>query len=1433
MAYFNLHRRFVERKTYDASELVAAEVRGRRLSWDEVVANTPCVVVAPANFGKTTEMRERAKYLRRQSEHTAFVVLHQIAARGSVEQALERDELAAYQAWQASPGSQLTLFVDSLDEAAASTRDGIEYLLTRLAEDADWPSPNVRWVLSTRPAVLNDSIYSKLKELLGASVVTTAASTSAPPADPAATSARASTHPTAPAPSALRLYSMAELDTRQATAYLNGRHPAMQANDVLRVSRERGLVGFTYSPGGLDILAHINLIGDPPSCLTEVFSRVTDAVALLRGGDTRLQATTQAAESVVHDAASRLASASQVCQLMNVEMPSDTLDIPKTALSARLIANPFLSDAATAALLSTQIFIDVGLSQVKMYPDELTPFLAARRLSTLVQSESQAKILMQSFSWRSSTGEMGVHRQFLPLMGWLATLNKDCRKEILQVDPHALALFGDLRNSSVPLRDAEAALTSTILRQVELGERPGRGQFYPTSENYWQAGSPRLERVISALYRKHSDDHWARETLTAIATASRSPILREQVLKRHARQYTNVLHDNDDLRYLLELGLPEDLKQLASAVAASHSATDSAVARVIEGTGWAYLTPTAAARLVARQMMGESEGFNTGYMLESSTLLDSATDAQLYEFCRALVERLPTELRDSGEGRSDGERLIEKTIHSVSRLVARVPSHYSQETADLCITLQAMLHELGMLPNLASLQSAFVGNTALRRRLLQTIAQQGQGKEQTLQRAFGGYDRLANFTEADVIQVADAELIRAYSDYMRSQTSELPRTSPGISLVKKDRFAIEPETTTWLQDHLESLRDGTNEQGLTWLAGWLMLTTKHSRYGEVDFMRLESRVGADIAGAARDGLSKAWRHRPPLSDEAQPSATYHITIAGLQGLHLELGDGKSLPPLTEAEVRRALRYGVFELNGLPKWFWPLAAANQATANDELLRIAGEWGNGPVSKAHAENLLMAAEVAPIGTREKLANFAWTYLLSGSVNSITAERLLQTVLSKPMSLPATVFELRALTRIQAAFSPRCGAGPVDQASLAIRAEATTWGAKWLSNFPASFRSEIHAWGQSDGDSARAFVYALASYLGRDRQSDFRRLAQASNDGVWALEGLCQWTRWAVDPADDYERPEGKLFSPNSREHAQRMRDGLVDAIASADSQYAYEALERLHSASHDVNFKQYLRYTQLELRERQLQRAPIHQRSYDLFEKSLQTDVTDFTSLAMAVESDIRAVQYDIEHGEFSLRSLFSTVDFVRANMLGVDGKKAGLALEETFQRLLASELNHYSNKRYTVTLESQTAESNRRDVLCSRYDWRASIELKMSARWTLEDYFEALEEQLVGQYMHHYDASAGFLVVVLQTVDREWIEKPTGRKLSFQDVLAVLASRARDLESKNPSLYLRVIGIDATTKQSFRAKKAATTAKTAARVTAKQTHLSKKAGARTS
>jgi hypothetical protein len=1406
-AYYDLKRRFVERPKYDPDELISSEISGRRLDWAKVLTSRFAVIVAPANYGKTTEMCQRAVHMRTSGEAAFFVALRKVSERHSVEKALDLDELNAFRAWSASPTTALTVFVDSLDEASAGKQDDIDYLVRNVTEAVQWPNVQVRWVISTRPAVLTADVIGKLSAVLVSPFLaaSVSVSTSSTMISAGVTTTEPITSGAATEPEKLLLYSMAPLESKQGELYLQSKYPAANPTELLRIARERGLAGLVSSPGGLDVLANIDLVARPPESLTDVFQRVVAAVQQLQSQDPRIEDAGSPAPMAVTEAVHKLASASQVCQLPNIEIPEEKLGVTQGVLSARLIASSLLSERALRQLLNSQLFIDVGHHQVKLYPDELLPFLGAQRLSGLVQSAEHAHKLVETFSWRSPTGEQGVYRKFLPLMGWLATLNQHCREEILERDPQAVAFFGDLRNSNMPLTVAKAALRDSIRRLAEQGDRLGRGYFNLTSENFWQAGADILKPLLQELFKEYGDKYRARDALLDIATSCRSDALRQFVLDKHGGDYRPLLLQSIDVRYLLELGLDADLAALAQAVKVEHTAGESLVSVLMTRLGWTYLSYAELAELVHRQFQLGRGGFYMSSALGAG-LLDSANDLQLYAFARSLVVKV-ARLRDrEGRDRTTCGRTDDRFVELVTEVLASLSSRTSftkhRRVALLCLVLQRVICDANFgSADISELRSSLQENAPVRRCLLRLIVRHAGQDSGRLWRGVYGYGSMCPVSVTDVQALGLESLTSIFDEREAIQAAHRAKPEPAPQTREK-RFKLGLKVKKELLDMLEQLRDGSATNGLAWTAGWLLQTNPNSRYGEVNIDVLECEGGKKIAQAVREGFSKVWRMRQPTCKEDEPRTTYQVTVAGLQGLHLELQEGKDLPALSDDEVRNALSYGVFEINGYPKWFWPLVQAHEAVAGQELRKMVQRACTGAVSLEHAEALLTSLEDAPQAVQAQLAPLAWTFLQEQpNLRDYVVEKLLRVATEVSSVTTKADFEGIAWRKMEAAFS-----GPLpkeeEKARTArdARKQAVAWASSWLMGYPSTFRKTLDKWLRKSPANARALIFELAAHLGRDRGSQLVRLAQMSDEGVDVLGALYQWTLETVRPEEDNDHTDGEVYTSGPRDSAEELRDALIPAIAAARSQRAYEVLERLRLAASGPR-AMYLRSVQVEMREAQAARPPIAQQRYNDFERDFTADVTDTTSFSMAVHADLLAVKYDIEQGEFSLRRFFSDLSFKRTT-----SEDEGLALEVDFQKLLASELNHLARGRYSVTVEPHTAEAKRRDVLCSKGDMYASIELKMSRRWTLEKYVEALEKQLVGQYMRHRKANTGFLVIVLQEVGKRWTDTATGKKVDFEGLLTILRDKALELEAKNRARYLRVIGIDATPPANFRDEK---------------------------
>ena len=1449
--YLNLDRRFGLLTKYSVEELLASDVLGKRLTWDRVLEGRLTLITARANFGKTFELAACAKRFRDEGKRAVFVPLHRLLGQVDFAEALSTEDDAAYRAWRATPTERLFFFVDSLDEAALGRDEGLQLALRRAARAVDWPDSNVTWVLSSRPATLTpdvlDIVQAELRSTLFSGKPSTSeksdgdtrelfaqGSGSSEPEDEAdeagtGTSSLGSADAASRIESTnsqcdqLKVYALLPLDSKAARLYLSARHHVADPQGMLTAARQFGLGGLSAGPGSLDVLAFVDLVNNPPRDLTDAFDRMVRGVQVQQRADHRERQVGSPSPETLTAAIEKLASASTVCQLPNVELAQESLRFRDGVLAARPIVGSLLSQDSLSYLLGSRLFIDSGHHQVKVYPDELLPYLAAKRLAGLVKSPEDASRLLANFTWSAATGECGVHRVYLPLAGWLSTLNSHCRQALIEVEPQAVAFFGDLRSPQVSLAEASNALDAAIERLVSAGDSLGRRHYTLTAENFWQVGKPGIEPTLLALFERHGSDWHARDALLDIATHARQDIFRERVLKTHSGDYAKLMQSSVDLHYILSLEREDDGAALAQALLSSAAVGEQIASALLSRLAWKSVDARGMAEVAARQFIGGRGGFHIDWAL-TREVADSAGPYDLYVLTRALLLRLSRSLK-AEKGRTSGRRPEHEFSELVMDMLALALDRADAPAARLA-RLCLVLHRFVRVFHLGGadrrkLRSALEKSTEVRRLFLQGLIDGTDKSEDGVWKAVFLYGSFAFWVDGD-----DAALAQpAFTALVSTMKARAALPAPPEPRPRERGPKLDKESKKQLLDVVEGMRDASNENALAWVAGWLTQTNHNSRYGECDYSVFEAKAGRDLSTAVRLGLSAVWRKRGPLWEEGELNSTCKITVAGLQGLHLDLGDGAALPVLTEHEVRQTIRYAPFEINGFPKWFWPVVRTCEPVALDEFRTILKGAALGAVSADKAETLIRHLDEAPGAIQRGLAQEAWSYVTGSSkTQEYATEAALTVATAHGGSVDRKAFEREACGRITSAFEvalPELGEVPVamdveeararqeleavfkDRSRL--RANAVVWGLFWLWHFPDSFGRDWEAWRASNKRASEEFMFNLAANLGEDRKTRLRDAAGKGPHGLNILKTLYEWVLSVVRETEDLTHEDGRVYSVGARDQAQHLREALLPAIASAKSQAAYDILEDLRGKA-DGHRAKYIRQLQFTMREDEAATTPLAQQNYDKFEYDFAPPVTSYVSFAQTVHNDLLAVKRNIEQGEFSLRRFFNTLTFEH-----VKTDTEGLALEEDFQALLGSELNHACLGRYGVTLEPILPDSTRRDVLCQIGDLRATVELKMSIRWTLEDYLVALEHQLKGQYMQSANSKIGFFVVVLQKEGRRW-NLPNGGTVDFTGLLGILASKAQELQTADAGLFLRVVGIDATPKEDFRAVRAGNKAK---------------------
>lgn len=1374
----DLQRTFVHLpgKDWSNSSAEMAEVAGETITWTDILSKRCSVIVGTANSGKSSEFELQRTALRKAGEHCALVPVRVLIGTESVRHAFDAAEWTAIEAWKVAKTSPLILFLDSIDEAAIRSSDDLKIALRKLSDAIGHSRTDVRWVLSTRPAMLNNDVRAAIAGALDVTFpelhVDDSSEATSDSIDCAAKSTTDEVKSTSE--ETVQRYALRDLTHKQTERYIRERLKITDAYKQIEAAQGHGLSSMLRTPGRLNLLGQMNIVANPPVTLSEIYRRAVD-LQLNDSAGIRKNISNATPESL-HKAISRIACASTLCEKLNIDLPA-TADAPdSSALSARTIVRE-LTDAGLSYLLGTSLFEDSGYyHQVKLQPDDFRAYLAAVRLNELINCKQDAINVLQVIGWKAPTGESGVFSKWLPMAGWLATLNRHFRIEVLNVDPQAVAFFGDLR--SVEPEDGKAAL-SKALERIAQGEYPGRHTYTLTSENYWQAGPSYLEGHLGELFDKFGSNKAARRVLLKIAIAAKSPCLKAKILAEVGDDYNALIRKTDSLAYFIEVAEDAERKKLAEFVRTPGETPAHALELLVESLAWNHLTAGDIAALTLHYAKKDSDNFSLRWRIKEA--LELASYEHKAKFAHHLLEALEEKIPEGshiavGRALREMDWLVEMVAETLASLIEDAPGPTeSQGAISLVETLVFAVEPYGFSTlDVKNLKKALSNNPAARIDLLSRITSRAGNNVGELQEKLFFQSSLFSPTLKEAEHIGSEPLITLLRQYEAQRNEQRPSENKRAN--RKDRAEIE-KTKERLKAEITAIEAGTAKDALAWIAQRLAFSNGHSsKYGDSTLEAFESEFGPELASATARGLAKLWRNEPPAKDENNPNSKYWITIAGLQGVNLELGGVSNPVMLSEDEAVRALDYALYEINGLPSWFWNVVERYSDTTIPFLKAVLEDHAKTALARERAVAVVSALRDASESMLHALGNSVWA--LACQMEPI-GEYELHTALSvvvNSKSVTAEQFSKEAKDRIF----------QIDEKLSAI------WAAHWISVAPGDLLGMLEAKDSSDKEAVEKLIFEVAANLEHDADTKLAELVKSNEQGIEALARMYLRLIDVIPPAADPVRPSGVVYSVGGREQARRFREKLPLLIASANSPRAYDALKALQACTKHEPELFWLRRLSSQVAETmRTPIAPMSEEDYLRFEQELHRPALDVETFAQSVENDILEVKDDIENGDFSPRR------FLGSRRKSTESKATyERALEDDFQLYLAGQLALIGKKRYSVVREEQLAEATRRDIGIHHPSLgRATLELKASETgWTLAEYKKALHEQLVGLYMKARGATIGFLVILLQR-ERKW-ECEDGATVDFAGLLTILVNEANALEVKRPDLRLRVIGINA-------------------------------------
>nr|VFK55062.1 MAG: hypothetical protein BECKTC1821F_GA0114240_100664 [Candidatus Kentron sp. TC] len=563
------------------------------------------------------------------------------------------------------------------------------------------------------------------------------------------------------------------------------------------------------------------------------------------------------------------------------------------------------------------------------------------------------------------------------------------------------------------------------------------------------------------------------------------------------------------------------------------------------------------------------------------------------------------------------------------------------------------------------------------------------------------------------------------------------------------------------------------------LANWLKHRVKNKGYEESasQWRLLEEGFGRQVAKNYRDGMKALWRITPPERPKHHKNGirtTKHTTHLSLAGLEIEAGeDSDWAARLTEAKARRAMEHVCLAKYRYPDWLdgfmeqWPLVAAPRLKE-----RLGEEW-NG-----------RRGEHAPF--------FFYHHHANRPIPSLIRQLVLELLLGKApkhgkiLDDVLAILPRLALDEAESKRIARLARRRFRAAKKADKDETTPryLGMLFLTN-PTEAKAELVDWLEGPLEDAPPTSRNELAVICLGRLFDsFQNESLAANVlddvPVPCLERIIRiaWRYRYVRPEDDY--------NPAPRDHAQRARDALLNALIDRPGPDAYTALRRL--ANDKSLFGEYL---STHLDERAHARA---EKDAEFPKPWTPAQVRDFEAQYVA----------PVQSGEGLLRVVWNVLSDIQSDFHGKSDASSRAVLqraenEKEVQEWLAEQMGLRSKERYHVHREPEASRGNKPDIVISSTAAKVDVALEIKhggKGWSINDLKKALQKQLAENYLKPEERRHGVLVITYHG-EKKWRHPKTKKRIEFDQLIEYLRGIADSIE-KNPydPIQVRVFGLNA-------------------------------------
>jgi len=530
-------------------------------------------------------------------------------------------------------------------------------------------------------------------------------------------------------------------------------------------------------------------------------------------------------------------------------------------------------------------------------------------------------------------------------------------------------------------------------------------------------------------------------------------------------------------------------------------------------------------------------------------------------------------------------------------------------------------------------------------------------------------------------------------------------------------------------------------------------TVARSRYSISDLAAVEPIFGPALTAKFGAALISFARQRDPLLSHERPAESQQQTssfdIMGLAGISLAATQPAWLQTATRADLARAARYGLLELNGFPDYF-----PNLARAHPDIVR--------PVLEAAVSAQLNANTPESHAMLDRLA-------YADPVLGALVLPLLMRRMAEPALHPAMLAKIAAVIVLQPP--------PTQLADLALDAAETIDDLDKIASFlTIAFYAEADRavdrfddkLAGLDASKATALCVGLLPRLFGDR---FRRQSKIPVVSFAKLVRLVEIAFTHVRPKDDIERPSGEVFSPGARDAAQDARYALLTLLQKTPGEATYAVLMRYAAGEGPI--------------EAGWARSLAAQRAADdaclptwdpedlaAFERDHERAPGNSLELQDLARRRVEKISHDLLHDKFA------------------QGATLKAQPDETaVQNWVADRFNSLRAQAYTVERETHVVGEKEPDITLTsqRAPVSLPIEIKVVDDLSLAALEVALSSQLCGQYLRHETTRHGVLLLVYQKLRSGGWNMPGLSGLQpWSVVMAHLEEKAAAYRSADPA-----------------------------------------------